>query len=115
MQVLLTCDRIKCSLGMLFSIVNYQYGTRGPATIRDRSADHWWSFRWLLRGCGGADSGGPTVVAGIAPHHTVFVRSFLVPKRDRKSTRLNSSHRTISYAVFCLKKKKKTATTQREQ
>src|SRR5438094_5809800 len=28
-------------------------------------------------------------------------------KKDRKSTRLNSSHRTISYAVFCLKKKKK--------
>src|SRR5207248_4286780 len=27
------------------------------------------------------------------------------PVRDRKSTRLNSSHRTISYAVFCLKKK----------
>src|SRR5207248_5135731 len=27
---------------------------------------------------------------------------------DRKSTRLNSSHRTISYAVFCLKKKKRT-------
>src|SRR5207248_7735881 len=26
---------------------------------------------------------------------------------DRKSTRLNSSHRTISYAVFCLKKKNK--------
>src|SRR3989449_6233963 len=30
-------------------------------------------------------------------------------KRDRKSTRLNSSHGYISYAVFCLKKKKKTA------
>src|SRR5256885_5298087 len=28
---------------------------------------------------------------------------------DRKSTRLNSSHLVISYAVFCLKKKKKTA------
>src|SRR4051812_49881921 len=28
-------------------------------------------------------------------------------KRDRKSTRLNSSHMSISYAVFCLKKKKK--------
>src|SRR3712207_6952568 len=28
--------------------------------------------------------------------------------RDRKSTRLNSSHANISYAVFCLKKKKKT-------
>src|SRR2546426_6782352 len=30
---------------------------------------------------------------------------------DRKSTRLNSSHLVISYAVFCLKKKKKDATT----
>src|SRR5438105_7624214 len=29
------------------------------------------------------------------------------PDRDRKSTRLNSSHEWISYAVFCLKKKKK--------
>src|SRR2546426_11979546 len=29
------------------------------------------------------------------------------PRRDRKSTRLNSSHLVISYAVFCLKKKKK--------
>src|SRR5207248_6041407 len=34
-------------------------------------------------------------------------RQLLPPSfRDRKSTRLNSSHRTISYAVFCLKKKK---------
>src|SRR3989454_4001862 len=30
----------------------------------------------------------------------------LVDSRDRKSTRLNSSHLVISYAVFCLKKKK---------
>src|SRR2546430_9464506 len=30
------------------------------------------------------------------------------PGRDRKSTRLNSSHSQISYAVFCLKKKKNT-------
>src|SRR5947208_8782276 len=30
----------------------------------------------------------------------------LAPCRDRKSTRLNSSHQIISYAVFCLKKKK---------
>src|SRR2546430_3250654 len=28
-----------------------------------------------------------------------------IPKKDRKSTRLNSSHSQISYAVFCLKKK----------
>src|SRR2546430_17051778 len=33
-------------------------------------------------------------------------------KRDRKSTRLNSSHSQISYAVFCLKKKKKKVTQQ---
>src|SRR5438552_6135947 len=32
------------------------------------------------------------------------------PPRDRKSTRLNSSHQIISYAVFCLKKKKKNKT-----
>src|SRR3712207_8269236 len=32
---------------------------------------------------------------------------FDVCRRDRKSTRLNSSHANISYAVFCLKKKKK--------
>src|SRR5208283_5754084 len=32
--------------------------------------------------------------------------------RDRKSTRLNSSHITISYAVFCLKKKKKKKLTK---
>src|SRR2546427_3602540 len=31
----------------------------------------------------------------------------IIVRRDRKSTRLNSSHSQISYAVFCLKKKKK--------
>src|SRR5256885_6173091 len=34
---------------------------------------------------------------------------------DRKSTRLNSSHLVISYAVFCLKKKKKTRSNQHLQ
>src|SRR3712207_8186714 len=33
--------------------------------------------------------------------------------KDRKSTRLNSSHANISYAVFCLKKKKKDSTISR--
>src|SRR5437764_4978240 len=33
--------------------------------------------------------------------------NYVVAGLDRKSTRLNSSHRCISYAVFCLKKKKK--------
>src|SRR5256885_12444388 len=38
-------------------------------------------------------------------------RANVVVDRDRKSTRLNSSHLVISYAVFCLKKKKKTDST----
>src|SRR6202171_1599648 len=35
--------------------------------------------------------------------------------RDRKSTRLNSSHPTISYAVFCLKKKKINSTEKADE
>src|SRR5690625_5855425 len=38
--------------------------------------------------------------------HTMFIKQ--IQNRDRKSTRLNSSHVAISYAVFCLKKKTKT-------
>src|SRR3712207_7445553 len=36
----------------------------------------------------------------------VLPRLAVLRRRDRKSTRLNSSHANISYAVFCLKKKK---------
>src|SRR3712207_7373441 len=36
-------------------------------------------------------------------------RPHAVPRQDRKSTRLNSSHANISYAVFCLKKKNDTS------
>src|SRR5689334_24708967 len=36
--------------------------------------------------------------------------AFSIFKEDRKSTRLNSSHSSISYAVFCLKKKRTAAT-----
>src|SRR2546426_8523119 len=43
-----------------------------------------------------------------APHELDRLRPRDVEaRRDRKSTRLNSSHLVISYAVFCLKKKKK--------
>src|SRR5690348_17541638 len=35
------------------------------------------------------------------------INGVILPEGDRKSTRLNSSHPSISYAVFCLKKKKK--------
>src|SRR2546430_7053230 len=40
-------------------------------------------------------------------HTQRAVQNFPVSGLDRKSTRLNSSHSQISYAVFCLKKKKK--------
>src|SRR5258708_22720352 len=38
--------------------------------------------------------------------HTAQMKGVYLVARDRKSTRLNSSHQIISYAVFCLKKKK---------
>src|SRR5438309_8426471 len=44
-----------------------------------------------------AESKMAEMLAGVTPLH----------QSDRKSTRLNSSHSSISYAVFCLKKKKK--------
>src|SRR5438445_2605041 len=40
-----------------------------------------------------------------------FFAAALLQEGDRKSTRLNSSHANISYAVFCLKKKKNTDST----
>src|SRR5439155_7114824 len=48
--------------------------------------------------------------------HRDLCRHFLQRKieEDRKSTRLNSSHVAISYAVFCLKKKKKRPDERRE-
>src|SRR5438309_6763759 len=41
------------------------------------------------------------------------LRTAVIALADRKSTRLNSSHSSISYAVFCLKKKKKNITRAR--
>src|SRR5438309_8311145 len=38
--------------------------------------------------------------------HILLAKMYRKPIEDRKSTRLNSSHSSISYAVFCLKKKK---------
>src|SRR5687768_18615353 len=50
----------------------------------------------------------PAPVIAAAPQDQAPVRDVPLqpPPRDRKSTRLNSSHGYISYAVFCLKKKK---------
>src|SRR3712207_7098722 len=59
---------------------------------------------------------------GHLPTDQCYVATYRIPENhafwsitvygDRKSTRLNSSHANISYAVFCLKKKKKEAKEQ---
>src|SRR5258708_18220635 len=50
-------------------------------------------------------------VGRVWPCHD-YPLGLLALRRDRKSTRLNSSHQIISYAVFCLKKKKHTSELQ---
>src|SRR3712207_7128940 len=59
-------------------------------------------------GCGGGrQGGGETELVFTASPDDTGTAGRLVERLDRKSTRLNSSHANISYAVFCLKKKKK--------
>src|SRR2546428_4078770 len=65
--------------------------------------------RWRTCGTLGITLRFPTAQLNLAarPADTSHaVPGGLLGKRDRKSTRLNSSHDQISYAVFCLKKKK---------
>src|SRR5437773_11628702 len=69
-------------------------------------------IRCALRKCSGASMTAENRKQRLHRLELVFTRSpiyFITActhNRDRKSTRLNSSHITISYAVFCLKKKK---------
>src|SRR3712207_8956760 len=67
----------------------------------------------LVRGAEGeagavGRGGGPVLVRELAmvAHEDAEAFAINPDRRDRKSTRLNSSHANISYAVFCLKKKK---------
>src|SRR3712207_8581560 len=53
-----------------------------------------------------ARAGGHARGQGRRPHQGPRRSKRPADRRDRKSTRLNSSHANISYAVFCLKKKK---------
>src|SRR2546426_6912148 len=65
------------------------------------------SMRWRIS-CGGT----PSIGSSKTP---LFLFCCGKPPADRKSTRLNSSHLVISYAVFCLKKKKKKTQTHSDQ
>src|SRR5687768_6758471 len=49
----------------------------------------------------------PWLLAIVRNTYYTWLKHNRLPEEDRKSTRLNSSHGYISYAVFCLKKKKK--------
>src|SRR2546430_3662735 len=59
------------------------------------------------RDAGGPGAGAPAALGARVPVGRARRHG---ANRDRKSTRLNSSHSQISYAVFCLKKKKKIET-----
>src|SRR3712207_8509951 len=62
----------------------------------------WWAVMWDT-------ATGDNLIHRLDPATQAWQRTgTVVDPRDRKSTRLNSSHANISYAVFCLKKKKNT-------
>src|SRR3712207_8018392 len=73
-------------------------------------------FRSAVAGQRGTQRGRGGRIAGVPQPHRVVVTgggqgvaiTGVGHRRDRKSTRLNSSHANISYAVFCLKKKNTT-------
>src|SRR5204863_7989374 len=75
-------------------------------TGRDQRADHGGAQR---AGSAGDDDVAVAIIHRLLPLLANALASSIMPRamqEDRKSTRLNSSHVEISYAVFCLKKKK---------
>src|SRR5258708_20065315 len=76
----------------------------------NRNMRWWWvTFGMLMAGLGCACAANPHVrLPAIArrPDDPLILHLVNRTSLDRKSTRLNSSHQIISYAVFCLKKQK---------
>src|SRR5687768_18090911 len=88
-----------------------------PYTTLFRSTSRRWHTRSSKRITSAPMRGRVDVIGPAAKQYPGVFRAFglgrrpsCVQARDRKSTRLNSSHGYISYAVFCLKKKKKNET-----
>src|SRR5207248_11607879 len=111
-----TGDRIVGVAGDAHDLIAAPVGAQGAAVEADvaAGADHLGAEHALpRRRVRERFDGAPTGSAGHAPPgRSEEILSAPAPgarhalhQRDRKSTRLNSSHRTISYAVFCLKKK----------
>src|SRR2546427_7786065 len=84
-----------------------------PYTTLFRSRDLWYFTPGALKEAVTNNStwlsgnDGPTGRHNYGAEWKVSEKNFAAYVQDRKSTRLNSSHSQISYAVFCLKKKKK--------
>src|SRR5438067_3610456 len=88
----------------------FPYTTLFRSWFGDLVTMAWWDNLWLNEGF--ASWMGTKCSDYFNPQWEVWLRSNGKKQRameteDRKSTRLNSSHVSISYAVFCLKKKKK--------
>src|SRR2546421_8707936 len=77
-----------------------------PYTTLFRSSTGWRGGHGQLRGS--AVGGAKAKLPGRLSFEAFVSDDRRIGCQDRKSTRLNSSHDQISYAVFCLKKKKKT-------
>src|SRR2546426_7276990 len=75
-----------------------------PYTTLFRS-DLWWTVGKELEQAGRLETAGEVFFLSLSEIHAALAGEDM--RKDRKSTRLNSSHLVISYAVFCLKKKKK--------
>src|SRR5438132_8192256 len=95
-------------------VVGAQWGDEGKGKIVDVLAER---ADLVVRYQGGANAGHTVhtgagefvlhqIPSGIIQGAVCLVGNGVVLDPDRKSTRLNSSHTVISYAVFCLKKKK---------
>src|SRR5690242_21220207 len=87
-------------------------GIVGGSLADELTARGWTDVTVVDRGplfsTGGSTSHAPGLVFQTNPSKTMseFAKYTVEKFGDRKSTRLNSSHMSISYAVFCLKKKK---------
>ena len=113
-------------MAMSFGIDTFIMDGKSPAGVSDvmegqRRGTHFVAHgrkirsyqKWLAAGA--LNKGTLVIDAGAEQALMKNKKSLLAKGVDRKSTRLNSSHALISYAVFCLKKKKKTKHTNKKK
>src|SRR2546422_2686817 len=108
MAVLATTSTQK---GVLWWAANHRHHHRYSDTQEDLHSPSLFGFWWSHVGWILSDRYNATQVDLIRDFYKYPELRWLNRYQDRKSTRLNSSHGYISYAVFCLKKKKNKRTT----